>query len=303
MASSDIRRDGPEATPDAAVAAETEARSDSDRRREDRSSRRYPSSRVLGAAERDKLIKDARAVEFPVSMRGYDRGAVDRYVERVSRIVAELEISSSPESAVRNALEEVSEETRDILQHAHETAEEITARSRARADDRLHEAEREMQEIRDAARQEAAQARESAGRDAQELRESAESEAQQLREATTSEARGIREKAAREAAQVRETTMRELTESREAARRESDELLENARREAGETLEHAETRARELARNAEAIWRERRRLIDDMRAVGDQLVAIGEAEGKRFPAFADELPRSDELAGEAEDPG
>jgi hypothetical protein len=29
-------------------------------------------------------------------------------------------------------------------------------------------------------------------------------------------------------------------------------------------------------------------LIDDMRAVGEQLVAIGEAEGKRFPRFGEE---------------
>ena len=65
-------------------------------------------------------------------------------------------------------------------------------------------------------------------------------------------------------------------------------MRESARRDAEETIEEAETRARELARSAEAIWRERRRLIEDMRAVGDQLVAIGEAEGKRFPRFGEE---------------
>jgi hypothetical protein len=47
-------------------------------------------------------------------------------------------------------------------------------------------------------------------------------------------------------------------------------------------------RARELARSAETIWRERRRLIEDMRAVGEQLVAIGEAESRRFPRFGEE---------------
>ena len=47
-------------------------------------------------------------------------------------------------------------------------------------------------------------------------------------------------------------------------------------------------RARELARSAETVWRERRRLIEDMRAVGEQLVAIGETEGKRFPRFGEE---------------
>ena len=62
--------------------------------------------------------------------------------------------------------------------------------------------------------------------------------------------------------------------------------------------ESAETRARELARSAETIWRERRRLIDDMRAVGEQLVAIGEAEGKRFPRFGEEGSEVAELLRE-----
>ena len=47
-------------------------------------------------------------------------------------------------------------------------------------------------------------------------------------------------------------------------------------------LEAAETRERDLTRSVETIWRERRRLIDDVRTVGDQLVAIGETEAKRF---------------------
>jgi DivIVA domain-containing protein len=310
MASSEMRGDGSEVATDTGVATDSEAKAaEVVQHKEERSPRRFPSSRVLGAAERDKLLREARAVEFPVGLRGYERGAVDRYVERVSRIIAELEISSSPESAVRHALDEVSEETRDILQHAHQTAEEITARSRAKADDRLEQAEREAQEILDAAQQETKDTREAAHREAQETRETAQREAQELREITTGEAQNLRENAQHEAAELRETTLRELTELREtaaretqqlqaAAQREADEVLGSARREATEALERAETRARELARNAEAIWRERRRLIDDMRAVGDQLVAIGEVEGKRFPAFAEELLPGDEHAHE-----
>src|SRR5947199_7297915 len=68
----------------------------------DRSTRRPPSS-VVSARERERLIKQTRDTEFPVALRGYDRGAVDRYVEHVNRLLADLEISSSPESAVRHA--------------------------------------------------------------------------------------------------------------------------------------------------------------------------------------------------------
>jgi DivIVA domain-containing protein len=216
----------------------------------ERPSRRYPGSR--SNPDRERLLHGMREIQFPAAMRGYDRTAVDRYVTEVNRVIAELEISSSPEAAVRHALDEVSEETRELLQRAHATAEEITARSRSKADDRLQQAEAEAGELRAGAVKEAEQTREVAAGEAQQLREAAAREAQQLRG---------------------------------AAQREADELRASARREADELLESAEVRARELARSAENLWRERRRLLEDMRQVADQLVAIGEAEGGRFNQF------------------
>ncbi|HEY2603146.1 MAG TPA: DivIVA domain-containing protein [Thermoleophilaceae bacterium] len=112
--------------------------------------RRFPSS-LVSHAEQDQMVEEIRSISFPTSMRGYDRDAVDAYVERVNRLMAELEISRSPESAVRHAVAQVTEETRGILERAHETAEEITSRSRSQADDRVQEAEREAAEIREGA--------------------------------------------------------------------------------------------------------------------------------------------------------
>jgi DivIVA domain-containing protein len=91
----------------------------------------------------DEEIAAVRDVSFPIAMRGYDRAAVDAYVTRVNRIIAELQVTKSPQAAVRHALDELSEETKGILERAHEAADEITARSRAKADDRIQEAERE----------------------------------------------------------------------------------------------------------------------------------------------------------------
>jgi DivIVA domain-containing protein len=91
-------------------------------------------------------IASVRDVSFPVALRGYDRDAVDAYVEDVNRIIAELQVGRSPQSAIRHALDQVSDETRGILERAHETADEITARSRAQADDRLQWAEREARD-------------------------------------------------------------------------------------------------------------------------------------------------------------
>src|ERR1700761_6304645 len=266
---------------------------------EDRPGRRFGASRVLSAADRDRILQDARSVEFSAALRGYDRDQVDRYVEKMSRLITELEMSSSPEAAVRHALDEVSDETRDILQRAHQTADEITARSRSKADDRLQQAEREAQEALEAAQRQAQDMRETAQRQAREVRDTAQHEAEDLRTTAASEVQNQKETAHRETDDLRSRTMQEIAELRDtaareahqvrsAAQRESDEMRGNARREAEEMLESAEARARDLARNAEAIWGERRRLIDDMRGVGEQLVAIGEVEGKRFPRPVDD---------------
>jgi DivIVA domain-containing protein len=90
-----------------------------------------------------------REVSFPiVAMRGYDRRAVDEFVEQMIELVSELEGRQSREAVVQRALDEVGEETAGILQRAHETADEIAARSRAQAEGRLQRAEREADIMR-----------------------------------------------------------------------------------------------------------------------------------------------------------
>ena len=85
---------------------------------------------------------------FPIVMRGYDRAAVDAFVQEVRELVAELESRQSQETVVQRALAEVGEETSSILQRAHETADEIAARSRAQAEGRIQRAEREAELVR-----------------------------------------------------------------------------------------------------------------------------------------------------------
>jgi DivIVA domain-containing protein len=221
--------------------------------------RRFPRSRV-NAEERNRLREEVREVDFPIALRGYDRAAVDRYVKEVNRVIAELEITSSPEAAIRHALAEVSEETRGLLERAHETAEQITARSRARADDRLQQAEREAEELRDSAAHEAQELRATAKRETDELRETAKRETDELREMAAREAHELREEAAREAHQLRATAHREAEELRAAA----------------------EARVRELDRDADELWRERRRLIKEMSAIALQQLEIADAASARF---------------------
>jgi ElaB/YqjD/DUF883 family membrane-anchored ribosome-binding protein len=91
--------------------------------------------------------------DFPHALRGYDRLAVDEYVQQTRRLVAELQATRSPEAAVRRALQRVGDQITGVLQRAHETAEQITAQSRSEAEDRLQQARSEANQIADAAEQ------------------------------------------------------------------------------------------------------------------------------------------------------
>jgi DivIVA domain-containing protein len=106
-----------------------------------------PLSSTLAREVPDEEIAGIRDVSFPVVMRGYERAAVDAYVTRVNGIIAELQVSRSPQSAIRHALDQVSEETRGILERAHETADGIAARSRSQAADRVDKAESEARAL------------------------------------------------------------------------------------------------------------------------------------------------------------
>ena len=100
---------------------------------------------------REDDLAALRQPEFPLAMRGYDRAAVDAYVARVTQAIADLQVGRSPQSAIRHALDQVSEETRSILQRAHDTADEITSRSQAQAAERLARAEQEARAAIEAA--------------------------------------------------------------------------------------------------------------------------------------------------------
>lgn len=256
----------------------------------DRAARRLRSrSLPISAGERERQIELVRAVEFPIRVRGYDRGAVDRYVEWVNRLLTELDLSSSPEAAVRHALDEVTDETRDILRQAHQAAEEITTRARRGAESRLKQARAQAQEALSVAEHEAAEVRAAAARETAELRERARREADELAGSAEAQARTLRDLALRESTELRAGTDRDVQTLRANAEREAEELRVHTRRDMDVIVGRAEDDARQLARNAEQIWRERRRLTAELRALGEQVLEIAEVESKRFVHPPEEL--------------
>ena len=101
--------------------------------------------RFRRGAPASDLLRDA---SFPLAVRGYDRRAVDEFLNELRTFVADLEAHQTREGVVQKALDELGEETAGILQRAHETADEIAARSRAQADGRLQRAEREAEIVK-----------------------------------------------------------------------------------------------------------------------------------------------------------
>jgi cell division septum initiation protein DivIVA len=80
---------------------------------------------------------------FPLVIRGYDRHAVDDYMEATSAKLAEYEALELPSLAVKEALERVADDTGGILKEAHETADGVMTRAREEADRMVREAREE----------------------------------------------------------------------------------------------------------------------------------------------------------------
>jgi DivIVA domain-containing protein len=214
---------------------------------------------------RDELLpsKEIRNVSFPGSVRGYDRGAVDAYVKRVNRLIAELEVQSSPRAAVRHALEQVGEQTSGILQRARETAEEITATARQEAEETTARAK--------------AQAAETVV-DASAQADRARVEAEQLVAKATAEGEGI------------------VTE----AKAEAERLLARTREEAAALQQESEARLRELHAEIASTWQQRRELLDDVRGIATRLQEAAAEAATRPPPGTDEPPEEAMLELELE---
>ena len=173
------------------------------------------------STERRPVSSEIGDVSFPVSVRGYDRGAVDAYVSRVQHLVTELELTSSPEAAVKQALEQVGERTKGVLEQAGETAEQITLAARHEAEDRTARASQEAESAVAAAQAEAAEIRARSQADAEATVTQARKKAAEHLHLVRAEAAAVREEA--------EARLRELRADTDTVRRERSDLLDDLR--------------------------------------------------------------------------
>jgi DivIVA domain-containing protein len=188
-------------------------------------------------AELRRVPAEIRDVSFPVSLRGYDREAVDAYVARVNRLIAELDVSGSPAAAVRHALEQVGEQTRSLLQRAGQTAEEITLGARREAEESTSRAKAEAGEIVAKAKAEAAEILGHSKAEAETIATQAHEEAAESLQRSQDEVAAVQEEA--------EARMRELDADTESIRQQRRALVDDLRgiaAQAADTASNAEAR-------------------------------------------------------------
>jgi DivIVA domain-containing protein len=171
--------------------------------------------------ERAIIPPEIRDVSFPMSVRGYDRDAVDAYVNRVQDVVSDLEVNRSPEAAVREALANLGEQTKGVLEQAGATAEQITTAARQEAGETTHRARGEAEELVAKAKAEAAEILSTAKAEAEATVAQAQSEAGEHLRRTREEIATLRDEA--------EARLRELGADTDAIRQERSRLLDDIR--------------------------------------------------------------------------
>ena len=205
---------------------------------------------------RGHVPPDLRSVSFPVAVRGYDRAAVEAYVKRVNRVIAELEVSRSPQAAVRHALDRVGRQTIAVLQEARESADKLMDAAREEAEEGRARAKAEAANLVVNASAEADRSR----AEGEQLLASARAEAERLLASARAEAAEIVERARADAAQKLKETEDEVT-----ARREQ-----------------AEARMREIDTDTQTVVIQRHELLEDVRAMAAQLQQLASGAASRL---------------------
>jgi DivIVA domain-containing protein len=174
------------------------------------------------STERRSVPSEIGDISFPVSVRGYDRRAVDAYVHRVRDLFAELELTRSPEAAVKHALERVGEQTKGVLERAGETAEQITVAARQAAEESTARATGEADDIIAKAKAEEAEILARSKAEAEATVAQARNDAAEHSQRSREEVAALREQA--------EAQLRELQADTGTIRHERSQLLDDIRK-------------------------------------------------------------------------
>jgi DivIVA domain-containing protein len=223
---------------------------------------------------RDYVPTEILNVSFPAAVRGYDRGAVDSYVKRVNRLIAEIKVSASPRAAVRHALRQTEEEVSGLLERARETADRVTTSA-------LREAETEAEGIR----AKAAELLVNANAEA----EASNAEAEKRLADSKAEAETLLGKAKADAEDILVRARLEAENTAAHAQADADERREQLQAELASLRDQAETRMREFQADTSAVWEQRQKLLDEIRRTASGLTDLANAAAAQEPTEPDLL--------------
>ena len=233
------------------------------------------------------FLPEVTGVDFSGSRRGYDRAEVDQYVERVSRIVVELEAMRSPDAVIERALADVGEETSAILRRARKAAEEIIADAEASSREHNEQAEARARELREEADHYSARVR---------------AEAERVLSEARAEAEGIVSDANEEAAGVKQEASAEATRLREEATAESTRVRQEATAESTRVRGDADRYQAQVSAHIDQLARERHGLIEDLRKLADQFHRTADRALEQIPSHDASYEPSEGNSGGASTP-
>jgi DivIVA domain-containing protein len=235
--------------------------------------------------------QDILDVSFPISVRGYDRRAVDVYTQRVNRVIAELNVRASPPAAVRHALDQAEEKVQGLLKAAREAAAEMTASARQEAEESTARAKAEAAEL-------------IVNTSAEADRVKAEADELIANSSTVADTTVAEAKAQADELLVHARAEAQSTLAR--AQAEADERLQRLQEELASLREEAGMRMREVEADTETVWNERSELLEDIRRMSGGLVDLANAAAARIqrrePAGREEKMLESE-AGDESPPG
>jgi DivIVA domain-containing protein len=222
----------------------------------------------------DYVPEEILNISFPAAVRGYDRRAVDTYVKRVNRLIAEIKVSASPRAAVRHALQQTEQQVSGLLERARETADEITT-----------SAHREAEAEAEAIRAKAAELLVNANAEA----DATKTEAAQLLADSKTEAENLLGNAKTEAEDILVRSRLEAENTITRAQGEADERLQRLETELASMRDQTEEQMRAFQADTTVVWEQRLQLLEEIRAMASRLVDLADAAAAREPSEPDLL--------------
>lgn len=189
----------------------------------------------------DGRLRALREADFPLSLRGYSRPEVDRFLGETAEWIEQLMLRGADANVVQSELSRVGEQTAGILSAAEDTARRMRA-----------EAAEEVEATRAAARDRAARMR---------------AEAESYAETTRSEADG-------HAAAVLGGLDEEMRRQRIDASAKVEKMLADASAKADRIVEDALRRRDRLNSATEQLKRTRGEILEDAGSLADELAQV-----------------------------